>query len=137
MDNLTKQQRSYCMSRIRAKDTKIELILRSELHKRGLRFRVNYDKLNGKPDIVFVSKRVAVFIDGEFWHGYDWEKRKKQIKSNRKYWIKKIEGNMERDKKNTKMLRKQGYRVKRIWGQMLKKNLEKYADQIEKMVRNA
>lgn len=125
------------MSRIRAKDTKIELILRRNLHKRGLRFRVNYAKIKGKPDIVFVSKKIAVFIDGEFWHGYDWENRKKQIKTNRKYWIKKIEGNMERDKRNTRSLRKQGWKVKRIWGRLLSKNVEKYADQIEKMVRNA
>ena len=69
-DNLTKKQRSYCMSRVKNKDTDIEKIVRSELHKRGYRFRKHLKKLPGTPDIAFTRAKVAVFIDGDFWHGY-------------------------------------------------------------------
>ena len=69
-DNLTPAQRSYCMSRIKGKDTGLELRVRSELHKRGLRFRKHLKELPGKPDIVFTRAKVVVFIDGDFWHGY-------------------------------------------------------------------
>ena len=72
-DTLTKEQRSYCMSRIRSKDTKIEILLRKALFKKGFRYRINYKKLPGSPDIVFVKSKVAVFIDGDFWHGRDFQ----------------------------------------------------------------
>ena len=70
-DNLTPTQRSYCMSRVKGKDTSIERLVRSELHKRGFRFRKHVKTLPGKPDIVFPKAKVAVFVDGDFWHGYD------------------------------------------------------------------
>jgi len=76
------------MSKIKSSDTKIEIEFRKALWNLGYRYRKNYKKLPGKPDIVFVSKRIVVFIDGEFWHGYRWKEKKKKIKNNREYWMK-------------------------------------------------
>ncbi len=131
-DTLTKEQRSYCMSRIRSKDTSIEIMLRKGLFKRGLRYRVNYKKLPGSPDIVFVKPKIAIFIDGDFWHGRDFEKRRHTYN---KYWTKKIIGNMKRDIKIDKKLKTEGWEVVRIWGSELKRNLEKYVEKIEKRVK--
>ncbi len=91
MAQKTKEQISYNMSRIRSKDTSIEVILRKALWAKGLRYRKNRKDIFGCPDIVFISAKVAVFCDSEFWHGYNWEERKKNIKSNHDYWFKKIE----------------------------------------------
>ena len=82
----------------KCRDTKPELLLRSELWKRGLRYRKNYKKLVGKPDIVFVGKKIAIFVDGKMWHGYDWENQKNDFKSHQDFWIPKIERNIARDK---------------------------------------
>ena len=82
MDRLTEKQRRKNMQAVKANNTKIELILRKALWKNGYRYRKNYKNLIGKPDIVFVSHRVVIFCDGEFWHGFEWEKRKNDIKSN-------------------------------------------------------
>ncbi|MBE6521200.1 MAG: very short patch repair endonuclease [Thermoplasmata archaeon] len=89
----TPEQIHYNMSRIRNKDTKIEIQLRKELWSRGLRYRKNDKSVEGKPDIVFKGPKVAVFCDSEFWHGYDWEHWKYDIKTNRDFWINKIERN--------------------------------------------
>ena len=94
---MTEEQRSYCMSRIRGKNTSIENLLSHELWHRGLRFRRNGRGIYGHPDISIRKYRIAIFCDGDFWHGYDWENRKDAIKSNREYWIAKIERNMEKD----------------------------------------
>ncbi|MDR2089158.1 MAG: very short patch repair endonuclease, partial [Clostridiales Family XIII bacterium] len=96
MGKRTKEQISYNMQRIRSKDSRIELLLRKELWRRGLRYRKNVSGIEGKPDIVFLGKKVAVFCDSEFWHGYNWEERKSDFKSNRDFWIPKIERNMLR-----------------------------------------
>ncbi len=72
-DPLTLKQRKYCMSRVRGKDTKPEVLVRSALHRRGLRFRKHMKELPGRPDIVFTRAKICVFIDGDFWHGYDFE----------------------------------------------------------------
>ena len=87
MDTLTAKQRSYCMSRVKGKDTGLERVVRSELHKRGLRFRKHVKGLPGKPDIVFVSARVVVFLDGDFWHGYRFPQWAGKIP---KFWQEKI-----------------------------------------------
>ena len=79
MDNLTKEQRKKTMQAIKSKNTKIEVTLRKELWERGYRYRINYNKLPGNPDIVFISKKIAIFCDGEFWHGYNWDENKKKI----------------------------------------------------------
>jgi DNA mismatch endonuclease (patch repair protein) len=109
---LTKEGRSRIMRNIRSKNTKIEKKLRSALWKRGLRYRIHY-KLPGRPDIVFPSKKLVVFIDGDFWHGYNW--KNKGIIPPAGFWQEKIERNIKRDKEQTKKLKKQGWIVLRFW----------------------
>ena len=131
-DNLTPEQRSYTMSRVRSVDTKPERAVRSELHRRGLRFRKHVRALPGAPDIVFPRQRVAVFVDGDFWHGYRlpaWEQGLKP------YWREKIRRNRRRDQRNFARLRKLGWTVIRIWEHDVQENLDEVADQIEQAVR--
>ena len=135
MDNHTPEQRHRNMQAIKSKDSEIELILRQELWGRGLRYRKNAKSVYGHPDIAFIGKKVAVFCDSEFWHGYDWENRKKDIKSNRDFWISKIERNMARDEEVNDYLASHGWRVLRFWGMEIKKNASDCADLIEKEVK--
>ena len=115
MDDLTPEQRRKNMQAIKSKDTSIELRLRKALWQSGIRYRKNYKKLPGKPDIVITKYHIAVFCDSDFWHGYDWETRNQRIKSNREYWVPKIERNMERDKAVTRQLQEAGWTVLRFW----------------------
>ena len=131
----TPDQIHYNMSRIHCKDTKIEVILRGELWSRGLRYRKNVKNIEGKPDIAFIGKKVAVFCDSEFWHGYDWEHRKDDIKTRREFWIPKIERNIQRDLEVNRILEEQGWIVLRFWGKEIQKDLIGCADRIEKVVR--
>lgn len=131
----TKEQISFNMKQVKNKDSKIEIALRKELWSRGLRYQKNVTSIFGKPDLVFKGKKVAVFCDSEFWHGYNWEERKKDFKSHQEFWIPKIERNMERDKEVTEELQKQGWTVLRFWGKEIKKNAGGCADTIEKAVR--
>ena len=131
----TKEQISFNMKQVKNKDSKIEIALRKELWSRGLRYQKNVTSIFGKPDLVFKGKKVAVFCDSEFWHGYNWEERKKDFKSHQEFWIPKIERNMERDKEVTEELQKQGWTVLRFWGKEIKKNAGGCADRIEKAVR--
>jgi DNA mismatch endonuclease (patch repair protein) len=124
MDDLTPEQRRKNMQAIRSKDTGIELSLRRALWHKGIRYRKNYKKLPGKPDIAISKYRIAVFCDSDFWHGYDWENRNLRIKSNRDYWIPKIERNMARDKEVTAQLEAMGWRVIRLWEFQIKKELD-------------
>ncbi len=130
-DRLAPEQRRKTMQAIRGKDTTIELKLRKELWKRGIRYRKNCKKVYGHPDIAFIGKKLAVFCDSEFWHGYDWENRKDSIQSNCDYWIPKIERNMERDKEVNERLESEGWTVMRFWGKEILKNTESCADCIE------
>lgn len=132
----TKEQISYNMHQVRSKDTKIEVMLRKELWSRGLRYQKNSKKVFGKPDIVFIGKKVAVFCDSEFWHGYDWDNKKKDFKSHQEFWIPKIERNIERDKEVNYELKNTGWTVLRFWGNDIKKNLKACADEIERTVKN-
>ncbi len=122
MDNLTKEQRKKTMQAIKSKNTKAELILRRELWKKGYRYRKNYSKLPGSPDIVFLKHKVVIFCDGEFWHGYNWSSSKYKIKTNRDYWWKKIEDNMNRDMEINKQLESSGWTVLRFWNKDIIKN---------------
>ena len=131
----TPEQIHYNMSRIRNKDTGIELALRKELWSRGIRYRKNVKTIEGKPDIAFIGKKVAVFCDSEFWHGYNWNERKNDLKKNKEFWIAKIERNMERDAEVNRILKEQGWTVLRFWGNQIKKNLSECADIIENAVR--
>lgn len=123
-DILTKEQRSYTMSMIKGKDTKPEIALRKLLFASGLRgYRIHYS-LPGKPDIVFPKSKIAVFIDGCFWHKCP----KCSIKNpttNKKYWRKKIESNIKRDKVVNAELRRRGWKVMRIWEHEITKSLNK------------
>lgn len=134
MKRKTKEQISYNMSRVKNKDSDIELLLRKELWKRGLRYRKNVKDILGKPDIALKKYKIAVFCDSEFWHGYDWENRKYDFKTNKEFWYKKIERNIERDKEVTSRLEKEGWLVIRFWGKDIKSNLLDCADKIEKAV---
>ena len=131
----TKEQISYNMQQVKSKDTKIEVMLRKELWSRGLRYQKNSKKVFGKPDIVFIGKKVAVFCDSEFWHGYDWENKKNEIKSRREFWIPKIERNMQRDVEVTTRLTQEGWTVLRFWGNEINHDLKSCADIIETAVR--
>jgi len=119
----TTPARSQLMSKIKSVNTKPELLLRKALWKEGYRYRLNVSKLPGKPDIVFNKMKLVVFIDGEFWHGYMWHEKREKIKSNHDYWIKKIEGNIKRDKKNTETILSMGYTVIRFWEHEIKNDL--------------
>ncbi len=130
MDNHTPEQRRRNMQAIRNKDTGIELMLRHELWSRGVHYRKNCKQVPGHPDIAFIGKKVAVFCDSEFWHGYDWENRKDRIHSNRDFWISKIERNMERDREVNDILRSEGWIVLRFWGTEIKKDVKGCADRI-------
>lgn len=135
MDNHTPEQRRRNMQAVKNKDSKIEVILRKELWNRGLRYQKNSSKVYGKPDIVFIGKKIAVFCDSEFWHGYDWKNKKNEIKSKREFWIPKIERNIQRDIKVTNKLQAEGWVVLRFWGNDIKKNLTKCADKIERTIK--
>ena len=130
----TKEQITYNMQQVKSKDTKIEVMLRKELWSRGLRYQKNCKKVFGKPDIVFIGKKVAVFCDSEFWHGYDWENQKDRIGTRREYWISKIERNMERDREVNRSLEDLGYIVLRFWGKSILKNPSGCADEIESVL---
>ena len=131
MPKKTKEQISYNMSRVKNKNTDIELMLRKELWARGLRYRKNLNSVFGKPDIVFVSSKVAVFCYSEFWHGYNWSEQKNDFKSNRTFWEQKIERNIERDNEVNERLKSEGWTVIRFWGKEIKKDVKKCADIIE------
>jgi len=127
MDVLTKEQRSHNMSQIRGKNTKPEIILRKALWALGLRYRLHY-KLPGRPDIAFVSKKVAVFVDGCFWHGCELHGTKP--KTNDKFWSNKIQDNIARDKRNNKILKDKGWKVLRFWEHDIKNSVEKVSKRI-------
>lgn len=131
----TKEQISFNMKRVKNKDSKIELNLRKELWKRGLRYQKNRNDIFGKPDIVFKGKKIAVFCDSEFWHGYDWEHRKNDFKSNHDFWFSKIERNIQRDSQVTSKLVGEGWIVLRFWGNEIKKDVIRCADEIENIYR--
>lgn len=132
----TKEQISRNMKSNKGKDTNPELLLRKELWRRGLRYRKNYKELYGKPDIVFLGARIAVFVDGKMWHGYDWEHQKDDFKSRRDYWIPKIERNIEHDYEVTQELISLDWLVMRFWDFEIKKNLQECADKIEHAYNN-
>lgn len=134
MDRLTKEQRRKNMQAVRNKDSKIEIALRSALWNKGYRYRKNYTKLEGKPDIVIPKYKLAIFCDSEFWHGYNWDTRKHDIKSNKDFWIKKIEGNIKRDEYVNKILQDQGWKVIRLWGKDIQKNMDECLLKIEKEI---
>ena len=133
MTKKTPEQISYNMKQVKSKGSEIEVLLQKELWRRGLRYRKNVKSIEGKPDIAFIGKKIAVFCDSEFWNGYDWENRKNDFKSNTEFWISKIERNMQRDKDVTQKLQSEGWIVLRFWGKEIKKNLAECADLVERI----
>ena len=136
MDNLTKAQRHKNMQHIRSKDTCIEVILRKALWKKGYRYRKNCRDIPGKPDIAIIKYKIAIFCDGEFFHGKDWEVLKPRLEksSNAEYWVDKISRNRERDDLVNKKLLADGWTVIRFWGKDIKNNTEKCVRVVEETV---
>jgi DNA mismatch endonuclease, patch repair protein len=124
---------SRIKKKVRAKNTKAEILLRKELWRRGLRYRLHDPSLPGKPDLVFRSAKVAVFVDGDFWHGRAWSERKRRIRkgANPDYWIAKIESNMDRDRRKNNALREEGWLVVRVWESDVLKSVSRVSDQIQ------
>ena len=135
MDVLNAKQRHKCMSHIKSKDTSIEVSLRRALWKKGYRYRINYSALPGKPDIVLTKYRIAIFCDGELFHGKNWEVLKPRLLkgNNPDFWVKKIERNMKRDDENDKRLLFLGWTVIHFWGNDILRN----TDQCVKVVEEA
>ena len=129
MDNLTPSQRTKNMKAIRSSETKIEQILRKALWHEGIRYRKNYNKLIGKPDIVITKYKIAIFCDGDFWHGRD--NCENIVASNKKYWLEKIKKNKERDLETTMTLRDNGWTVLRFWESDIKNNIEECMQEIK------
>ena len=132
-DVLTPEQRRKNMQHIRGKDTTIEVILRKALWARGYRYRKNYKRIPGSPDIVLTKYKIAIFCDGEFFHGKDWEVLKPRLEksNNSEFWIKKISRNLERDDEINKKLLSMGWTVIRFWGNEIKKNTDECIRVIE------
>jgi len=134
MDRHTPIQRKRNMQAVKSKGTKIEKILGKALWKKGFRYRKNVQSIFGKPDFVFRKYKIAVFCDSEFWHGKDWETKKYEIKSNRDFWFKKINRNIERDKEVNKKLNEDGWTVIRFWGKEILKNTDSCVEKIEQKI---
>lgn len=113
------------MKAVKSKGTKIEQLLGSSMWKKGVRYRKNNKNIFGSPDFSIKKYKIAIFCDGEFWHGKDWSTRKYDHKSNKEFWYKKIEGNIQRDKVVNEHLTKDGWIVIRFWGKEIIKNSEK------------
>lgn len=120
VDHLAKEKRSWNMSRIKGKDTKPEIIVRSILHSMGFRFRIHRKDLSGHPDIVLPKYKTVIFVNGCFWHHHENCKRANIPKSNEDYWIPKLKRVKERDRENYKTLDSAGWKVLVIWECMLK-----------------
>lgn len=133
----TTTSRSYLMKKIRSKNTGPELLLRKALWAKGYRYRLHANDISGNPDIVFRKHKLAIFVDGEFWHGYNWEDKKPKIKANKEYWVKKIERTIARDKTNKLLLQEKGYVVLRFWEHQIKFSLAECIIEIEKYLQKS
>lgn len=139
MDVLTKEQRRKNMQHIKAKDTKIEVVLRKALWKKGYRYRKNYEKLPGKPDIALTKYKIAIFCDGEFFHGKDWEMLQPKLMrgNNSDFWINKISRNIEHDDEVNKKLLFENWTVIRFWGEDIKKRTEECIKVVEEAIHDS
>jgi DNA mismatch endonuclease (patch repair protein) len=113
MDKFTKEKRSEIMSKIRSRNTRVESLIFRELRKRKIYFQKHYKNAIGNPDIALPRKKKAVFIDGDFWHGYQFPKLKKRLP--KKYWVEKIGNNIKRDRQNRNRLKKEDWKILRVW----------------------
>jgi DNA mismatch endonuclease (patch repair protein) len=124
MDRITPQQRSKNMRAIRSTNTKDEVRLAKALWHLGYRYRKNNRAVFGTPDLTFKKLKIAIFVDGEFFHGKDWETQKDRVKTNIEFWQKKIERNRQRDVEVNNYLESQNWKVIRFWSHEIEKNLE-------------
>lgn len=122
------------MSRIKQKNTKLELLVFKELRKKGVYFQKHYKRIAGTPDIALPRKKLAVFIDGDFWHGYEYSKWKKRLSS--KYWKNKLERNIKRDKLTFNKLKKLGWKTLRVWEHEIQDNLETTVERVSSFLLN-
>lgn len=137
-DRMTPAQRSYLMSRVKGKDTKPEMHLRSALHHRGLRFRKHLRTLPGSPDIVFTRIRLAVFVDGDFWHGRELDAMltRGRFGDRREYWEAKLRRNIARDQRVDAELAELGWQTIRVWESDIQRDLDGIADMIVAKVKD-
>lgn len=122
------------MGKVRLKNGKAETILAKRIWHKGYRYRRNYKKLPGSPDIAILRYHIAVFVDGEFWHGENWEERKAKLKHNREYWIEKIEENMARDKRVDAQLKELGWTPIHFWEKQVLKNTDECLNAILELI---
>jgi len=134
MDFLTPEQRSKLMSAIRSTNTKDEVRLAKALWALGYRYRKNNKTVFGKPDFTFKKIKLAIFVDGEFFHGKNWDIDRNRIKTNSEFWIKKIERNMQRDIEVNAYLESQNWKILRFWSNDIKKNLDSCILEIENAI---
>lgn len=137
MDKLTKEQRRKNMQAVKSKGSKIEQKLGKALWSKGYRYRKNNKSVFGKPDLTLKKYKIAIFCDSEFWHGKNWEQRKKDHKTNIDFWHKKIERNIERDKEVNAALSSQGWKVLRFWGNEIEQKLLNCLTKIELAINEA
>ena len=135
-DDLTKEQRRKNMQHIKSSDTEIEVLLRKALREKGYHYRKNYKNLPGKPDIALTKYKIAIFCDGEFFHGKDWEVLRPRLEksNNSEYWISKISKNRKRDEEINKKLLFMGWTVIRFWGKDIKNNTDECIKVIEEAI---
>ena len=135
MDVHTPEQRRKNMKAIKAKDTKAEVVLRKAMWAQGFHYRKNYKKVKGSPDIAFTKYKVAVFCDGEFWHGKDFDKGAINVDTNKDFWNQKIMRNIERDKEVNEALENTGWTVLRFWNNDIINNTNSCVEKIEKAIK--
>ena len=131
----TDEATSKRMANVKLKRGETEVALASKLWAKGFRYRLNYKKLPGSPDIAILKYNIAVFVDGEFWHGFEWETRKPKLKRNREYWIEKIEENIDRDKRVEDQLTSIGWTPIRFWSKEVKADTDKCIEKIENLIQ--
>lgn len=132
MDVMTKSQRSCNMSKIKSRETKPEQILRKALWHAGIRYRKNYRKLPGSPDIAITKRKIAIFVDGDFWHAKGHQDNPgEQVATNKDFWQRKLTRNVERDKEVNDALLEEGWLVLRFWESDIKNDISKCLKQIK------
>jgi len=135
-DEAKRQQISKRMRAVKPKDSKAELLLRKTLWQAGYRYRKHFSKLPGTPDVVITKYKIAIFCDGDFWHGRNWERRKLDFKSNKEFWIQKIERNMQRDKEKDDALRKLGWVPLHLWEKDILKEPIQCLESLETLIQS-
>lgn len=135
-DNLTKDKRSWNMSRIHSTGTSLELKVRKYLFNKGFRYRINVKSLPGKPDVVMKKYNTVIFINGCFWHKHENCYRSNIPKTNSNYWIEKLSKNVERDKKNIEQLKSDGWNVIVLWECKIEKDFDNTMKQVIENILN-